>query len=170
MPRRVYSYGAEMGWGPLNLAATAGALLIALSVLLFIINVTRSYRHGVAAGDNPWGGGTLEWSVASPPPPSNFHLPPVVHSRFPLWQQGGTPRHVSGLSDTEREILITSGPDARPDHRLRQPEPSAWPFLTAVATTILFIGSIYTPWAVVWGAVPVAAGATLWFWPRGKRA
>jgi cytochrome c oxidase subunit 1 len=169
MPRRVYSYGAEMGWGPLNLAATAGALLIALSVLLFIINVMRSYRHGLPAGNNPWGGGTLEWSIASPPPPSNFHLPPVVHSRFPLWQQGGTPRHVSGLSDTEREILITSGPDARPDHRLRLPEPSAWPFLTAVATTILFIGSIYTPWAVVWGAVPVAIAATLWFWPKGKR-
>jgi cytochrome c oxidase subunit 1 len=169
MPRRVYSYGAEMGWGPLNLAATAGALLIALSVLLFIINVTRSYRHGVAAGDNPWGGGTLEWSVASPPPPSNFHLPPVVHSRFPLWQQGGMPRHVSGLSDTGREILVTSGPDARPDHRLRLPGPSAWPFLTAVATTVLFIGSIYTPWAVVWGAVPVAIAATLWFWPKEKR-
>jgi len=169
MPRRVYSYGPEMGWGPLNLAATAGALLIALSALLFIINVMRSYRHGVPAGDNPWGGGTLEWSVASPPPPSNFHRPTVVHSRFPLWQAGGMPRYVSGLSDTKREILITSGPDARPDHRLLLPEPSAWPFLTAVVTTILFIGSIYTPWAVVWGAVPVAIGATLWFWPKGKR-
>jgi heme/copper-type cytochrome/quinol oxidase subunit 1 len=41
-----------------------------------------------------------------------------------------------------------------------------WPFLSAVATTVLFIASIFTPWAVVWGAVPVAAAVTIWFWPR----
>ena len=169
MPRRVYSYGEEMGWGTLNLAATAGALLIALSVLLFIVNVARSYRSGLPAGDNPWGAGTLEWNTASPPPPSNFHRPPVVHSRFPLWQPGGLPRHVTGLSNRQREILITSGSDAHPDHRLRMPDSSPWPFLTALATTVLFIGSIYTPWAMVWGAVPVAIGATLWFWPKGAR-
>jgi cytochrome c oxidase subunit I+III len=56
--------------------------------------------------------------------------------------------------------------DARPDHRYVFPEPSIWPFLSAVATTVLFIASIFTPWAVVWGAVPVAAAVTIWFWPR----
>jgi cytochrome c oxidase subunit 1 len=35
-----------------------------------------------------------------------------------------------------------------------------------VATTILYVGSIFTPWAIVWGAVPVAIAATLWFWPK----
>jgi cytochrome c oxidase subunit 1 len=35
-----------------------------------------------------------------------------------------------------------------------------------VATTILFVGSIFTPWAVVWGAVPVAIATTAWFWPK----
>ena len=35
------------------------------------------------------------------------------------------------------------------------PEPSIWPFLTAIATTVLFIWSIFTPWGVVYGAVPV---------------
>jgi cytochrome c oxidase subunit 1 len=37
-----------------------------------------------------------------------------------------------------------------------------------VATTILFIGSIFTPWAIVWGAVPVAIAATCWFWPKRR--
>jgi cytochrome c oxidase subunit 1 len=166
MPRRVYTYGASMGWGQLNLAATVGALTIAISVLLFIINVVRSYRSGAIAGDNPWGGGTLEWRTSSPPMAANFALPPVVHSRFPLWQPGGAPDHVAGLATAYREVLVTSGPDARPDHRLRMPEPSPWPFVSALATTVLFIGSIYTPWAVVWGAVPVAIACTLWFWPR----
>ncbi|NVM77200.1 cytochrome c oxidase subunit 1 [Duganella sp. SG902] len=163
MPRRVYTYGAEMGWAKLNLTATVGALMIAVSVMLFIINVWRSRQP---AGDDPWGGGTLEWHTTSPPPAANFPLPPVVGSRFPLWEKDGVAGHVSGLSSSEREILITSGPDAHPDHRLRMPEPTPWPFITALATTVLFIGSIYTPWAVVWGAVPVAIACTAWFWPR----
>jgi cytochrome c oxidase subunit 1 len=58
--------------------------------------------------------------------------------------------------------------DAVPDLRPTMPSPSIWPFLSAVAVTILFIGSIFTPWAVVWGAVPVAIGLTFWFWPRKK--
>jgi cytochrome c oxidase subunit I+III len=169
MPRRVYSYGADMGWGRLNLVASLGALCIAISVLLFIVNLVRSYRHGAVAGANPWGGGTLEWLAASPPAPSGFHLPPVVRSRFPLWQPDGLPGHVSGLSSAYREVLVTSGADATPDHRQRMPESSPWPCLTAVAATLLFIGSIYTPWAVVWGALPVAITATLWFWPRRAR-
>jgi cytochrome c oxidase subunit I+III len=35
-----------------------------------------------------------------------------------------------------------------------------------VATTILFIGSIFTPWAIVWGSIPVAIALIFWFWPR----
>jgi len=29
----------------------------------------------------------------------------------------------------------------------------------------LLIGSIYTPWAVVWASIPVAVALTVWFWP-----
>jgi cytochrome c oxidase subunit 1 len=46
------------------------------------------------------------------------------------------------------------------------PSSSIWPFVSALATTILFVGSIFTPWAVVWAAAPVAIAATLWFWPK----
>jgi cytochrome c oxidase subunit 1 len=166
MPRRVYTYPAEMGWGKLNLVATIGGAVIALSVLLFIVNVLRSRRHGEVAASDPWGAGTLEWSVSSPPPMGNFELVPVVHGRYPLWQAPGAPTHVTGLANDYREILVTSVADARVDHRLWLPSSTAWPFLAAVATTALFVGSIYTPWAVVWGAPPVAIAATLWFWPK----
>jgi cytochrome c oxidase subunit I+III len=166
MPRRVYTYPGEMGWNGMNLAATIGALTIAVSVLLFIINVLSNRRHGPIANDNPWGGGTLEWSVASPPPAGNFNTVPVVHARYPLWQPGGRPTHVEGLAPHYREVLITSALDAELDHRLWLPSPSIWPFLSAVAVTVLFIGSIFTPWAVVWATIPVAIATTAWFWPK----
>ena len=168
MPRRVWTYPAGMGWDQMNLAATVGGVMIAASVLLFIINVLRSRRHGVPAGPNPWGAGTLEWGTDSPPPAGNFGAPPVCGGRYPLWEPDGVPAHVTGLADDRREILVTTLMDAVPDLRPVMPSPSIWPFLSAVAVTILFVGSIFTPWAVVWGAVPVAIGMTLWFWPRSK--
>jgi len=161
MPRRVYTYPDEMGWDKLNLTATIGASMIAVSVLLFVINVLRSRRRGDLAGSDPWGAGTLESSVTSPPPMANFHLPPLVHGRYPLWQAPGTPQQVTGLANDYREVLITSVADAKLDHRLWLPSSTPWPFLAALATTVLFVGSIFTPWAVVWGAVPVAIAATL---------
>ena len=166
MPRRIYTYPKALDWGALNLTATVGALTIGVSVLLFIINVLRSRRHGAPAGADPWQAGTLEWSVASPPPAGNFEQVPVVHGRYPLWLPPGTPDRVTGLTSEHREVLITSVVDAAPDHRLWLPSSSPWPFLCAVAVTILFIGSIFTPWAMVWAAVPVAATATVWFWPK----
>ena len=36
MPRRVYTYVADTGWGPMNALATAGAMVIGFSVLLFL--------------------------------------------------------------------------------------------------------------------------------------
>jgi cytochrome c oxidase subunit I+III len=166
MPRRVYTYPSDMGWGALNAVSTAGALAIAASVLLFVVNVVRSLRRGEPAGDNPWGAGTLEWSTASPPPPGNFAAMPVVHGREPLWEAPREPSHVAGLSFGGREVLVTSVLDASPDHRMAFPEPTVWPFVAAVAVTALFVGSIFTPWAVVWGVLPVAIALTAWFWPK----
>jgi cytochrome c oxidase subunit I+III len=170
MPRRVYTYPADMGWQPLNMLATAGAVLIAVSVLLFILNALRSYRGGVLAGENPWGSGTLEWATASPPPAYNYELPPIIRARDPLWEPMGEPpaepTQVIGLAERVREALVTTVLDALPSHRLVFPDPSIWPFLSAVTLTVLFIGSIFTPWAVVWGGIPVAIAVTLWFWPK----
>ncbi|MFL6697080.1 MAG: cytochrome c oxidase subunit I [Vitreoscilla sp.] len=168
MPRRVWTYPAEMGWGNLNLLSTVGAFTIGVSVILFLVNVWRSARHGAPAGADPWGAGTLEWSTPSPPPACNFEAIPVVHGRDPLWEAQHEPSHVAGLAVDTREVLSTTVLDADPDTRVAFPEPNPWPFWGAVATTVLFVGSIFTPWAVVWGAVPVAIALTAWFWPRMK--
>jgi cytochrome c oxidase subunit I len=44
-----------------------------------------SYFYGKKAGNDPWDGWTLEWSVPSPAPSYNFAVIPEVRSRRPLW-------------------------------------------------------------------------------------
>jgi cytochrome c oxidase subunit 1 len=168
MPRRVYTYLAEMGWGNLNLLASLGAGLIALSVLVFIGNVLWSYRSGAIATDNPWQAGTLEWATSSPPPPYNFLHLPTVAAQEPLWEDGPEQPVVAGLRHDMRTVLVTKVVDAEPDHRDRLPGPSIWPFITAVAVSGLFIASIFTPWAVPIGSVPVGVALVGWLWPTEK--
>jgi cytochrome c oxidase subunit 1 len=31
----------------------------------------------------------------------------------------------------------------------------------------MLIWSIFSPWAVVWGSIPIAATLIGWFWPKG---
>lgn len=168
MPRRVYTYQAGLGWEGLNQLSTLGALTIAVSLLLFLANALRSLRRGELAGDNPWGGGTLEWAAASPPAPGNFDAIPVVHGREPLWEPARTPSHVGGLAVDQREVLVTTVLAAQPDHREVFPKPTPWPLVSALATTAFFVGSVFTPWAVVWGLPLAAVALTLWFWPRRR--
>ena len=82
MPRRVGDYGADAGWTELNLLATAGTVLIAAAMVLFAWNLALSLRRGPPAGDDPWGGHTLEWATSSPPPHHNFtRMPPITSDR-----------------------------------------------------------------------------------------
>jgi cytochrome c oxidase subunit I+III len=167
MPRRIYTYDAAMGWGTLNLLASVGALLMACAVILFLIDVATALRRPVDdAAANPWDAGTLEWATSSPPPSSNFLQPPTAAGRDPLWDNPPDQPIVTGLRDDAREILVTHVLDAEPDHRYRSPDPSYWPFLTAITTTILFIWSIFTPWGVVYGALPLFVTMVGWFWPK----
>jgi cytochrome c oxidase subunit 1 len=169
MPRRVYTYIAETGWGDLNLLATIGAVTIAASVIVFLVNVARTLAAGLHASDDPWGtSSTLEWAVSSPPPPYNFAELPVVEGRYALWDRSAEQPVVTGLRTDQRELLITTLLDAEPDHRHRTPDPTIWPLLAAIATGITFIALVYTPWAMVIGAVLIAAPLIAWGWPEPK--
>ena len=168
MPRRIYTYPAEMGWGRLNLLSTVGGVILAIGILVFILNVFWSRRNGLIAGHNPWGAATLEWATNSPPPNYNFFRIPVVTGRATLWEPDAERQIVTGLRSDVREVLVTHVMDAEPDHRILFPEPTVWPLISAVAVTGLFIGSIFTPWAVPIGAIPVFIALVGWFWPNKK--
>lgn len=166
MTRRIYTYSAEMGWGPANFVASGGAFLIALGGLLFIANVLYSVKMGAVANSNPWAGETLEWATSSPPAPYNFANLPVISDRYPLWTEEGDRGIVVGMRNDRREVLITTPLDAQPKHRSVLPGSSIWPFLTAVGLTIGMFGSVaYFSWYFIAAALGTI-GFIGWFWPR----
>jgi cytochrome c oxidase subunit 1 len=168
MPRRVYTYQPEMGWGGMNLLATVGAFVFFASFLLLAFNIWRSLRDGALAGPNPWNAGTLEWATASPPPAYNFAYIPVCTDREPLWETPEPPVAV-GLRADRREFIVTTLVDAEPDMRESSPPDSIWPLVAALVTSVTLLASIFTPWAIVWGLLPVGAALTMWFWPKGAK-
>jgi cytochrome c oxidase subunit 1 len=85
MPRRIADYSPTAGWTMWNLVATAGAFLIAISVLPFLWNVVATFINGEKVGDDPWEGNTLEWATTSPPPPHNFDRLPPIRSVRPVF-------------------------------------------------------------------------------------
>ena len=93
-----------------------------------------------------------------------------MNGREPIWDNAPNQPVVTGLHDDAREFLITRVLDAEPEARDEFPGPTIWPFLAALATTGLFIGSIFTPWGVTIGAIPLTITLIGWFWPERQPA
>jgi len=174
MPRRIYTYGSGLGWDVANLVTSIGAYVFAIGVLLFFINVIVSRRNGAVAGDNPWDGGTLEWSVSSPPPEYNFLVIPTVRSREPLWEdrlgsaQRSSIREGPTLAEG-RETVGTTPLDAELARVLTMPEDSLLPLVLALVTLVLFYGLLLQAW---WLAGVAALGLyivlNIWLWPKAN--
>ena len=96
MPRRIYTYPADVGWNTENMLATVGVFLMAGGTLIFVYNLLTSIKSGKDAGRDPWDANTLEWMTTSPPPMHNFDFTPVVFSERPLWDH----KHTSELQIT----------------------------------------------------------------------
>jgi cytochrome c oxidase subunit 1 len=91
----------------------------------------------------------------------------VVSGPNPLWEQPEELTVAGGLRVDRRELVVTSLAAAEPEAREASPRNSIWPLLAAIATTVLLIWSIFSPWAIVWGSIPVAITLIGWFWPKG---
>jgi cytochrome c oxidase subunit 1 len=139
MPRRTYTYAAELGLAGLNRLSTIGAFLLGVATLLFLWNLWRTRTRGAVAPADPWGGATLEWGIPSPPPPYNFSVIPTVTSRLPRWRT----EHHEPMAD----------PPARPLEAIHVPGGSHWPLVTAlglpVLATALLAGQLWLAFAGV---------------------
>jgi cytochrome c oxidase subunit I len=112
MQRRIFTYPDLPGWGIMNLISSIGAIVLALSTLIFLWNLVWSSKRGAAAGDNPWQAWTLEWATTSPPPEHNFEAVPTVRSRRPLWHaahpqaETGRPRYIENARIVAQEARL----------------------------------------------------------------
>ena len=175
MPRRIYTYDSDLGWGGYNMASTIGAFMLAVGILVTIVNWFHSRTRGAPAGNDPWRGETLEWYASSPPAHYNFVTIPTVRGREPMWDQPELADGVQSPEDGGRPLtdghvtLSTSMLDARPQAIVHMPHASVWPFLLTVALLVLSFAVLLDNWALSVAAVVASVGGLIgWYRPRGQ--
>jgi cytochrome c oxidase subunit 1 len=164
MPRRIYRYPAGRGWDFWNFVATVGSFIIALSVLVFIINVLKT-RKTEKVGEDPWDARTLEWTTASPPPEYNFEEVPIVTARDELWHrkytedEHGRPvlrstpeseRHAEGVAPGELlppEESVEEHEEHN-GHHIHMPSPSYYPLVASIGLPMVAYGLMFKAWPV----------------------
>ena len=170
MPRRVYTYRADLGWDWLNFISTVGAFMIAAGVALFLVDIARNFRFSTQRNaGNVWGAGTLEWL------PTGWYSVrsiPTVHSTEPLWDRDTLSREVEEgrhylprTATGRRETLVTSAVDARPQYVLLLPRHGWPPLLAAVATAAFFYLLTFKLVGIaILCAVAAVATMLVWLW------
>jgi cytochrome c oxidase subunit I+III len=158
MTRREYTYPGGLGWAPYNFAETIGGFVTLAGILLLFGNLVVSYRRGEQAPADPWHGGTLEWTVPSPPPEYNFAVIPRVTSAYPNWDDPAA----SGLAlDRGHEQTVTSAADGRLVEIVRMPHESPWPIVLAASLSLVFASLVIGKFALAGLACVLCALALL---------
>jgi cytochrome c oxidase subunit I+III len=172
MPRRVFTYPADLGFDLLNLVSTIGAFILGAGIAVVAWDVIRPKRRQPRAERDPWKAGTLEWVQEMPGKPWGIRSIPEIDSRYPLWDQPDLVRHIDEgrfyLPDAEeerRETLITSVIDAELAQCQRLPGSSFMPLLSALATGGFFVlGTFHMWWAAMASLVLAVAVIIAWLW------
>ena len=175
MPRRVYTYSADLGWNALNLTSSLFAFVFAAGVLVVLVDfIAHLFRRDKEAPANPWQAPSLEWMSANKP--HGFHSLLPITSRYPLWDDPQLPDaeraghgYLPDAPTREREALVTSAVGAQPEQILRMPGPSWTPFCAALATAVAF-AAMTIKWATLgWTAGAIAAAFYLyWLWTMDR--
>jgi cytochrome c oxidase subunit 1 len=163
MARRYFTYESNAGWDLWNFVVSMGAFVIALSVLVFMINVIRSIAKGEKAGNDPWDARTLEWAIESPPHHYNFAEIPTVHHRDELW-------HRKYAEDEEgAPVPVVAGAQEHEEHAEEEhaephmPDPSYFPLIAAAGFPLIGYGVVYRAWPVaILGALTMLGGLFGW--------
>jgi len=172
MPRRVFTYEADLGFDLLNLVSTAGAVLLVIGFAVVLWDVLRPKGGQPVVARNPWGAGTLEWLAEMPQRSWGVRSIPEIDSRYPLWDQPDLVRHVDEgrfyLPDAEelrRETIVTTPIDARPIQCLRVPGPT-WITLYAASFTggAFFLATFHLWWLAGISSVLALGAILVWLW------
>jgi len=178
MPRRQYTYPGDLGWTGYNLVETLGAYLLACGLLLVVGNLAVSRFRGKAAGNDPWGGDTLEWSTSSPPPSYNYAVIPRVTSPYAMWDREDREADVRDLTGGGERVLeeghetpASSVLDADWDEILDMPSKSWSPLILAVVLAAGFAMLLAEHYVVaaVCGALALLVLAG-WHWKEPQEA
>lgn len=177
MPRRVFTYPADMGFDALNLVSTIGAFILATGFFIVGWDLIRPKRHQPLSPRNPWQAGTLEWMGELPPQPWGVRSIPEIDSRYPLWDQPDFVKHVDEgrfyLPDADertRETLVTSVIDATPQQCLRVSGPSFATLLAALTLGGFFIfGTFHWWWPALASAIAAVGVIVYWLWTATGR-
>jgi len=160
MPRRIYTYAEEFGWGDMNMIASLGYIVIFLGMLAFVVAMLKSLR-GERAGHDPWDAPGLEWSISSPPPAYNFAEIPQVDGLDQYWIVKARAK-AAGQGDVPAEAPVDPS-------TIHMPSPSYWPIWIAAGTTLIaggivshfalsFVGGIFAVIGIIgWSNEPPAA-------------
>ena len=173
MPRRIYTYPEEYGWELWNLISSAGLLLVIPGLGAFVLNLVYSWFRGETAGNDPWGGDTLEWALESPPKQHQWTVPPIVTSRHPMWDQTTltegdehTTKLVHAVAEWPlkwRAAMVTTTGDARPEEIFKVAGPSYWPLVAAVGMVGIFGAELLKlRWGIALSALLVLFAAIMW--------
>ena len=132
MPRRTFTYDANLGWNDANYIATIGALILGVGIFIYFAVMVYTFLKGEKVGKDVWDARTLEWSLPNPPPEYNYRVIPTVHARDAYWYNK---QHKEEIAREEAE-----GAKAEAAHGgIHMPHQSIYPF---VASLGLFIASI----------------------------
>jgi len=152
MPRRIFTYAEEFGWGGMNLLSTGGYFVMALGMVVFIINLLVSLKKQPDAGHDPWDAPGVEWMITSPPPEYNFAEVPQIQGRDHYWIVKRK-AEAEGNPITEPEALVDIS-------TIHMPSPSYWPLVAALGTVWVGAGLLLeVPWPYIKFPVCFIGGA-----------
>ena len=172
MPRRVFTYPADIGLDLLNLTSTIGAFILAAGVGVIFWDLIRPKGKQPYAPRNPWQAGTLEWLQEMPGQAWGVRSIPEIDSRYPLWDQPNFERDVDEgrfyLPDAEelkRETIVTSVIDAKPEACIRLPGPSWIPLWAAITVGGFFVLGTFHLWMMALVSLVLGTAIIMyWLW------